>query len=451
MITEDSFLSLYPLFYSGYGKKEQGRDLMNRIELLVYQLVKRNPRIKNRIRDLYQYLFSLVPVKSCVSVYPMITREGYFFGFHDKNPWSFDNRRLLAHDFQGLSNIDPGIGDRVTVGFFEGEDYGSFRKIASTSCFNWQQGSMLQWLGKSDHLVFNDVDGSENIARIFDPGGHEMDMLPAAIAVADPVGKVALSYNFTRLQRYFPGYGYMHGHDAEIDEPVPSSHGINLIDIPGNRITRLFSVRDIAALQPEPGMKGAFHFLTHCLFSPSGQRFVFLHRWVRDLNFVCTRLLSCDRNGGNLHVFPTREMVSHIAWQDESHVLAYARSRDGRDSYILFRDLSEEYQPIGTEALNSDGHPSFLPGSRNWFVTDTYPDRFRRSYLILYDLLTNKRFDLGSFRQPIAFTETIRCDLHPRWNRNGSMISFDSAHTGKRALCTLSLGDIPVAGKVKSL
>ena len=28
----------------------------------------------------------------------------------------------------------------------------------------------------------------------------------------------------------------------------------------------------------------------------------------------------------------------------------------------------------------------------------------------------------------------LRCDLHPRWNEDGSMISFDSTHEGQRAV-----------------
>ena len=196
-------------------------------------------------------------------------------------------------------------------------------------------------------------------------------------------------------------------------------------------------------------MGGAKHFLTHCLFSPSGQRFLFLHRWVRNENFTFTRMLSCDVNGRDMHLFPTHDMVSHIAWQDESHVLAYCRSTDDKDAYILFRDMSQEYRLVGTHDFTSDGHPQFPGNSSGWFITDTYPDRFRRSYLILYDMLKEKRFDLGYFRQPLQFKEAVRCDLHPRWNHTGTSVCFDSAHTSKRSLCTMDIGDSLSTGQIK--
>jgi hypothetical protein len=422
---------------------------MNTLESLGYQLVKHNPRIKNMVRDVYQALFYLIPGQRAHSEFPVTVREGFFFGFHDKSPWSSDNLYLLAHGYHQLPNKAPKMGDQIDIGFFKGDNFSAFQKITSTSCYNWQQGSMLQWLGKTNQFIFNDAGGAGNVAKIFDTEGKAVTVLPIAIAAAAPEGNKALSYNFARLQRHFAGYGYVHGVDPEIEEEAPASHGISIVDIPKNLVTKLFSVRDIASFHPEKSMKGAFHFLTHCLFSPSGQRFLFLHRWVKNGNFTYTRMFSCDVNGQHLHLFPTNDMVSHIAWQDESHVLAYSRSTENKDAYILFRDMSEERRLIGSDVFNSDGHPQFPEKFPDWFITDTYPDRLRRSYLILYHMLTEKRMDLGYFRQPMGFKEAVRCDLHPRWNRKGTMICFDSAHTGKRSLCTMDIGDLLSTGKIK--
>ena len=398
------------------------------------------------VRDIYQAMFYAIPVPHEHSAYPVIVREGFFFGFHDKNPWAYDNKHLLAHGYQRLPDKVPKRGDQIDIGIFSGKNYSSFEKMTSTSCYNWQQGSMLQWLGKTNQFIFNDAGGADNVANIFDTEGRLITVLPKAIAAVDPDGKRALSYNFARLQRHFPGYGYTSGIDPELDAEAPSSHGISIIDMQSNLVTKLFSVKDIASFHPEKSMSRAFHFLTHCLFSPSGQRFLFLHRWIRDKNFIYTRMLSCDVNGQRLHLFPTHDMVSHIAWQNESHVLAFSRSKENKDAYILFRDISEEHRLIGTDVFTSDGHPSFPKTSPDWFITDTYPDRLRRSYLILYNILKEKRIDLGYFRQPYGYREEVRCDLHPRWNHDGTMICFDSAHTGKRSLCTMNIGDFLSTG-----
>lgn len=36
----------------------------------------------------------------------------------------------------------------------------------------------------------------------------------------------------------------------------------------------------------------------------------------------------------------------------------------------------------------------------------------------------------------------IRCDLHARFNPQGTKVSFDSVHTGRRQICELDLSSI---------
>jgi hypothetical protein len=76
--------------------------------------------------------------------------------------------------------------------------------------------------------------------------------------------------------------------------------------------------------------------------------------------------------------------------------------------------------------------------------------------LILYDCTEHKRYTVARLKSPKAFASLSQykhwsCDLHPRWNRNGTMLCFDSTHTGQRALCTLSLGEDIVQSRVREL
>tara|TARA_B100000315_G_scaffold164802_1_gene153442 strand:- start:419 stop:622 length:204 start_codon:yes stop_codon:yes gene_type:complete len=59
--------------------------------------------------------------------------------------------------------------------------------------------------------------------------------------------------------------------------------------------------------------------------------------------------------------------------------------------------------------------------------------------LIQYNDISNQSQVLAKLKAPFSFRNGIKCDLHPRWDRFGRNICFDSAHTGKRALCTLKL------------
>ncbi len=418
---------------------------MNKLELFIYNLVKNNPRLKRRIRDVYQRMCDLVPVKRTQSAYRIEVREDFFFGFHDKCPWSADNQMLLAHRFAVPLRM-PEPNDIVEVGYFSGPNYRDFKGVGSTRAWNWHQGAMLQWVGSSGNIAFNDYDGKGHVARIVNKVGELLLTLSIPVAAISPGGAKALSYSFARLHSSPHGYGYANGVDPEQESLLPSKHGLRLIDIASGQTQLIFTVADIAKIQPEPSMAGAFHYFTHCQFSPSGERFVFFHRWQQRSNRQWTRMLSCDLKGKNIFIFPTSGMVSHVAWQDNENILAYARTEKHGDKYYLFKDRTDEFSIIGEDSFNSDGHPSFSK-DRRWIITDSYPDRFRVRYLILYDTKNKKRYNLAKLYSPrkyvgAKFEDLFMCDLHPRWNRDATMACFDSAHTGTRALCTITLGNL---------
>jgi len=417
---------------------------MNKAELLVYNLLKNNPRLKKKVRDIYQRICDFIPVERTKSVYPIKVRENFFFGFHDKCPWSFNDEFLLAHRFSIPLRM-PLPDDCVEIGYFSGQGYSNFHSLAVTKAWNWHQGAMLQWLGDSLNIIFNDFSQGRHIARILDLEGNLIRIIPLPIAAVDFDGKKALSYNFARLWTIH-GYGYSNGIDPAGKELIPSRDGLSLIDIDSGEVHFLFSVSEITKIAPESSMRGAFHFFTHCQFSPSGRRFSFFHRWVRNNNRHWTRMITANLEGREIFIFPTSGMVSHYSWRDENSILAYARVQKEGDGYYLFKDKSGEFSVISQEDFNSDGHPSFST-DKNWIITDTYPDRFRRRYLILYNIESKRKYILASLYSPPEYVgskleDVIDCDFHPRWNRKGTMICFDSAHTGKRALCTINLGDL---------
>jgi hypothetical protein len=71
-----------------------------------------------------------------------------------------------------------------------------------------------------------------------------------------------------------------------------------------------------------------------------------------------------------------------------------------------------------------------LPGNR-WVLCDTYPDRERRQNLYLFDTVENRRVELGGFTLPKEYSGEWRCDLHPRFSRDGRRVVIDSPHTGQ--------------------
>jgi hypothetical protein len=185
-------------------------------------------------------------------------------------------------------------------------------------------------------------------------------------------------------------------------------------------------------------MENAYHFFTHCLFSPNDNKFLFLHRWYRSGERLKTRLISYNINKNKLFVFPTNDMVSHFTWIDNDKVFAYASTKKNGDGYYIFQDKRNECEYINNNNYSSDGHPQYCK-KNDLIVTDTYPDRFRIQKLSLFDYKSKTKQIIAELHSPFQFKNEIRCDLHPRWDRHGNFICFDSAHNGKRSLCTLEL------------
>ena len=411
---------------------------MNTIERKIYDFVKSNPKIKNLVRDLYQWLFIFVPVKEVGIENIIVSKPGFFFGFHDKSPWSFGDKFLLANRFS-IPNRKINSNDSIEVGYFEDKNCEKFIPLAKTNSFNWQQGCMLQWVGEKNEIIFNSFNGDKHISKVLDLAGNIIQEIPLPIGAVSPNGKYALSYSFSRMAKYAPGYGYENVLDDDLKSMIPEAEGLSLVDLESREIKKLFSIKDIVSIDFDDTMEDAHHYFTHCLFSPSGNKFVFFHRWIKDLNFVKTRMISCDVDGSNKFIFPTNGMVSHIGWKDEKRIMAYCSTKLFGDAYTLFEVGKNEYFRIGEGIITSDGHPSFSPSNNNYFITDTYPDKFRLSSLFLFNCNTNKRYDLAKLKQPMQFKQELRCDLHPRWNRAGTSICFDSAHTGMRSLCVVDV------------
>ncbi len=410
---------------------------MNRFERRIYDLVKDNTTLKNFLRDKYQGVLSCIPTKKIESSYKITEREGYFFGFHDKIPWSADNSKLLAHKYD-ISNREVMPKDTIVIGYFHGDRFLEFKSLRRTRAWNWQQGSMLQWVGNKNSIIYNDWNGNKNVAKIINVEGELIKELGWPIGAIDNNGKYGISYSFERLNRGMYGYGYTNENDSEENNTTSKTSGLRRIDLETGESNFLFSIDDIKNINFDDNLCDGYHFFTHCLFSPKGDRFVFLHRCYREGRRLFSRMISSDLNGNNLNIFPTNGMVSHMTWVDNDNILAYCSTKQYGDGYFLFKDFSSEFEKVGGVHYKSDGHPQYCQNN-GLIVTDTYPDRFRIQELSIYNIKTKEKKVIAKLKSPRNFKNAVRCDLHPRWDREGKMLCFDSAHTGRRSLCTISL------------
>lgn len=76
-----------------------------------------------------------------------------------------------------------------------------------------------------------------------------------------------------------------------------------------------------------------------------------------------------------------------------------------------------------------------------------FPHRWAERVLFLYGMQTGARHDLGSFHADPTLSKEHRCDLHPRWSRDGSQVCIDSVHGEGRQMYIVDVGHLTGVGQ----
>jgi hypothetical protein len=325
--------------------------------------------------------------------------------------------------------------------------------------------------------LFNDRDGDRAVGIRLSLTDNARRDYERPFASVSPTGVEALSIDFGRLTVIKPEYGYAGVTDAFSGIDYPPDSGIWHIDLVSGRTKRLISMRQIVEFNDDPGVLKGFHYINHVMYSRTGERFCFLHRYVNAAGTQNTRLFACERDGNNLRLLISG-MASHFGWQDDRRLIAWAGQRRlmnsatsgglisrlpvgkalrslyrflGKpaafkanmlnDRYILFDTPAGTTTTIGKGVLATDGHCSFFPDGR-WFVTDTYPDRFGEAHLLLCHLATERVYSVSRFRMPPELEGDVRCDLHPRWHPTKPFVCVDVANDIERQMYEVDVTSI---------
>jgi hypothetical protein len=370
--------------------------------------------------------------------------RNHFFGYYDKFPWDKAGRYLLA---LGTSFIDrpPMPEDVAAISMVDLADGGKEIPLDETLAWNWQQGTHLQWLGTvPDRLIiYNMRDGDRYIGMIRDVFTGETRKLPRPIYAVIRDGTQAVTLNFSRVHRHRPGYGYNGVPDAWENDPHPAEDGIYWMDLATGDNRLIISLDQIVQIGHDDTMDGGSHWFNHLQFNHDGSRFIFLHRWKYGPSWR-TRLFTAAPDGSSIYCVSDHEMTSHFDWRSSTQILAWARRHGIGDRYFIFTDQTDKLEVMGEGILTTDGHCSYSPDGR-WVLTDTYPDKEHKRTLLLYRPDDQRRVDIGRFYAPPELAGEIRCDLHPRWNRDGTQVCFDSAHEGDRQMYTIDVSAITKA------
>jgi len=365
----------------------------------------------------------------------------HFFGYYEKTPWDAAGRYLLAMETTFVDR-PPTADDVAVIGLIDTANGNEWQALAQTTAWNWQQGAMLQWLPAApDRLIIYNVRDEDGFhSAILDVRTGETRELPRPIYAISPDGGSAFSLDFERVADTRPGYGYAGVEDAGRDDLYPADEGIYRMDLETGENALIISLGDIARHRPDEDALQMKHWFNHIQVNTDGSRIAFLHRWNPG-EMRKTRCFTANPDGSDVYLLAADDMTSHYDWRDTTHILAWARKHGVGDRYFLMADRTQDKEVVGEGILTTDGHCSYSPDAR-WVLTDTYPDEEHKRTLLLFKPDENRRVDLGRFYAPPELPGEIRCDLHPRWSRDGRMICFDSAHEGTRQMYVMDVSQI---------
>lgn len=359
----------------------------------------------------------------------------HWFGYYDKLEFDPSNRFVLGMkvDFEHRS---PKPDDSIQIGMVDLKNNDQWISLGASKAWCWQQGCMLQWLpGSKSEIIWNDREDNPTphyVARIMDVNTKKIRTIPAPIYAVSPDGKSGIAADFRRLHDTRQGYGYSGVPDPSI-ELAPKDSGLFRIDLQTGKQKLLFSMAQIAAFGSQTDdMIGAKHWFNHLLFNTDGTRFVFLHRWKPQSGKVSfkTRMITASIDGSDLYILDPSGATSHFIWRDPQHILAWTQPKDKRPGFYLFKDKTSEIEQIGAGVMTENGHCTYLPGNE-WILNDTYPDKQRIQHPYLFHVKSGKKVPLGDFLSPAQYAGEWRCDTHPRFSNDGSMVVVDSPFEDK--------------------
>ena len=423
-------------------------DLYMSIEQRINYQLNKFPLVKRVIKRAYQSVCYAASKKiesegNIVRLSPNDKEYEYFFGYYDKSPWDATGRYIICMRAKDTWS-EPDPVESADILLIDTLKSNSICRIATTHTWTVQQGCMAQWLGPDykSHILYNDIRQGKycSIVLNIEAGVERVLPMPAYTVSAD--GKIALSLDFSRLHSLRLGYGYAALPETTKGEALPNSTAIWRMDIETGKVVDILKYVDFSNFQPRPEMKekGSVHKVNHLMLSPNGKRFMVLYRWFCGQRKY-TRLVTCNVDGSDMYLLSDDDMVSHCYWKNDEEIIAFERKHSEGNGYYLMKDKTQEWKHLWSQ-LSNDGHPSYSPIDKNLVVIDSYPNRARIADVKILRDNDPEGKDIKVIARvfaPFKYDNDTRCDLHPRWSRDGKKVCFDSIFEGHRGLYAVEL------------
>lgn len=355
----------------------------------------------------------------------------YFHGFCSLQPWNTDQTRFLCHRLPFADRM-PNGSHSATVGWIDTASE-QFHPIAETAAWNFQLGSMIQWIDE-DRVIYNVRAGEQITARVHSLSHGPLRDLHSTFFVVMPGCSAVVGFDMTRGYAVNPGYSYGGTAYPLFERPAPENEGMMLMDVETGNARMLVSLKQLTECFSFPGWSGEPALFGRLLPSPCGRQILFSFRyWEKESGTRHTTVLLIDvASGGVSRVVPYDWQAAHLCWEDLEHILVWLKRPPSGLSPGFFRIACANpgsLEPVAAGKLTSDGHLAVFDGGKK-ILTDTFPVKERGGHqlVLYYDLQTDTLEELGDFPSRETGSADLRCDLHPCLSPDEKWVSVDSFH-----------------------
>jgi|Laugresbdmm110sd_1035091.scaffolds.fasta_scaffold34942_2 hypothetical protein len=403
------------------------------------------------------------------------THSNFFNGYYDKTPVSNCGNLLLAIKVKFIDRL-PNKSDKAEIGFFNLTTR-KYSKLTYTNIFNWQQGSMLSWVGSNNkHIIFNRMIKNKFRSIVLDIKTRKERILSKAIYTINKEGNLALCIDFERHFWIRRAYSYDGIYNVTKNCKVYRNDEITLLNLSNNKFEKVVSILDLLKIKKIFSMVDATHYMEHLMFSPNANKFAFLHRWKDSNSQIYTRLYTYSFKEKKLELILDTGRLTHYCWIDDDRLLAFGSSNISiasivrrykltnfilrfilpiyrkfikptnklkestiksivtGDSYFSVNIKNGTKKKLLNQILSKDGHPTLFKNT-NFFLTDTYPNEKSIANLLIADLENKKLEKVDSLNSIKKFDNSpLRCDLHPKLSNCENFIAVDTMHEGVRSI-----------------
>ena len=394
----------------------------------------------------------------------------FFFGYYDKHPWNKNQTKILGHEVFIEGRL-PLQSDRADIGYFEERnDKWFWKKIASSPCWNFQQGAMLQWLDEN-HIIFNQLSDGKIRACVININSGSERFLKDPLYCLSSDKRKAYGVCFELIHKYRLGYGYSH---CDSEKAVNYREtGLSSCDIQSGQTTLHIPFQNF--IDEKWVTEEDEFWIDHILPASDDKHIAFFLRHLTDDGGVYTRLFFANTKEWRYWCALDTGMASHACWltsdqfgiwaRQQAFVKSVSQSRWSSllkplislvrkfgipnklrtslygDKFLWFNLNNKQVASFAQDIPSNEGggHFSFDKTSQ-WMLNDSFPNEKGERPLMIYDLQENKRTDIIHLKTPLNIHATAwRCDLHPRWSPDNNWACIDSVHEGHRGIYIANL------------